>query len=536
MYYRIGLFLTFLAAVLSFPFSVAAEDFSSLLRVSTAEYNSENKDDSLAVAPTKRIAIERIEVTGNTLFEVEIANLIRPYQKRQVSLEQLHQLKSKISQLYTNAGYVNSGAYLPEQKVSDGRVAIRVLEGGIGEINVSGEGRLDEDYIKSRLRDLSHPISTEALLDRLHALRFDPLIENISAELGAGRQPGRSVLNVDVTRADAFVVSTQYNNFKSPAIGTNARTVNLAHGNLLGIGDRFEASYLNTEGSNTFDFGYSLPFNSRNGRLYASYGFGNNDIVEDAFNALDIESESDYILFGVEQPIINQANHQFSLGLEFSRQHSETSLLNSPFALSRGADEEGNTNIFALGFSQEFISRGEEEVLALRSQFSFGLDAFDATDNNDGRPDSQYVSWLGQGQWVRSLGDDFPLVLQSNLQFASDNLLPLEQFRLGGINTVRGYRRDLLLGDNAFTTSAELRIPVWRPTNGSLVRISPFFDFGTAWNQGDEIELEVSTLASVGVGLGFSAGRFKARLDLGIPLTATEVDDQPILFSLGFGL
>ena len=533
MFYRFGLFCGItLISIGSFPSIALAQVLVNNLKSQVA-VEAVSQD----VSASSMINVAEIEVVGNTIFEAEIRRLAAAYKGKTVSFNQLQELKNQISRLYTEAGYINSGAYLPEQKISDGDVLVEVLEGELGEVNVSGTGRLNKNYIKSHFDSLSHPVSSSDLLDRLHTLRLDPLIKNISAELSAGTVPGKSVLDIEVTRADAFTLSSEYNNFKSPAIGTNARSIGLSHGNLLGFGDRFNANYINTSGSNSFDFAYNIPVNSRNGRLYAGYGFNNNDVVEEAFNALDIEGKSNFLVLGVKQPLLVKADREFSLGLEFSKQHSETTLLDSPFALSRGADAEGNTNISSLRFAQEYVQRGADEVLALRSQFSFGLGAFDATVNNDGRPDSKYVSWLGQGQWVRSLGDDFPLVLRSNIQLASDNLLPLEQFRVGGINTVRGYRRDSVLADNGVTASAEVRFPVWRPTEGSLIQLAPFLDFGTSWNKGDEIELEVSTLASVGMGLNFTTSNgFKARIDWGIPILATDVEDRPISFSLGFGI
>ena len=126
-------------------------------------------------------------------------------------------------------------------------------------------------------------------------------------------------------------MSASFNNQKSPSVGSIQRSVGFNHGNLLGLGDKFNFSYSNTEGSNSFDFGYgySLPFNSQNGTIALSYGNNSNDVIEDPFNDLDIQSESRYFEFNLRQPIILQPNREFALGTSFSRSESETSLLNS---------------------------------------------------------------------------------------------------------------------------------------------------------------------------------------------------------------
>lgn len=163
-------------------------------------------------------------------------------------------------------------------------------------------------------------------------------------------------------------------------------------------------------------------------------------------------------------------------------------------------------------------------MIAARSQFNLGVGAFDATINND-EPDSRFFDWTGQAQWVRLLAPDTTLLLRTNLQLASDALVPLEQFGLGGIESVRGYRQDALLSDNAAFASAELRIPLYRNREQKLLlQLTPFIDFGTSWDssrrRNTDADLSISdTLASVGLGLRLEiSDRLKARFDWGIPL------------------
>ncbi|MGL6343853.1 MAG: ShlB/FhaC/HecB family hemolysin secretion/activation protein [Waterburya sp.] len=479
-----------------------------------------------------------IKITGNSILKAELEQLVNKYEGRTLNYQQLYRLKQEISELYVRKGYPNSGAYIPPQKIKDGKVNLVVLEGGIGEIKVDGLSHLSENYVRSRLGKLKAPLEAEELIDKLYVLRQDPLIEDVSAELAAGVNPGESVLDITVTEAKPWNIGFELNNQKSPATGNFSRGTKLDYLNLLGFGDSISFGYTNTEGSNSVDFGYQLPYSSR-GKLSFNYGFNNNDIVEEVFNPLDIESQSNFWSLGLAQDILVKSNHNFNLSLQLTRQHSETTLLDSPFALALGADAEGNTNVTALRFAQNYTNRGQESIFAARSQLSLGIDAFDATvTDNDNLPDGKFFSWLGQTQYVRNLNDDFPVVLRGDLQLSPSELVSLEQFRLGGGNTVRGYRRDLLLGDNALLLSAETRVPVakWRKIDG-LLQIAPFIDYGTVWNNDDNLALDTSSLVSVGLGLNFAAfgDRLRARLDWGIPLTDVEVDNQPVTFNLKYG-
>ena len=90
----------------------------------------------------------------------------------------------------------------------------------------------------------------------------------------------------------------------------------------------------------------------------------------------------------------------------------------------------------------EYQQRNSQQALALRSQFNLGLNVFNATVNNE-PPDTRFFSWRGQGQYVRVLAPQTLLVLRSDLQLSTRALVPLEQFALGGLNSVRGYRQDI---------------------------------------------------------------------------------------------
>lgn len=492
--------------------------------------------NSIAVGD-RPIKIKKIDVSGNTLFKSEIAQLTEPFAGKSTNIAQLYELRSAISQLYTDRGYVNSGAYLPPQKLRNGIVKIKVLEGGIEAVEVTGNKHLKDDYIASRLASIPTPIQTEKLLEQLQLLRLDPLIENVSAELSAGLSPGMSRLDIKVEEANSFILSSSLNNHNSPSIGSNSRNVGIAHNNLLGFGDRASLNYINAEGSNGLDFGYGFPINAKNGRISLAYGFNSNDIVEAPFTPLDIETKSNYYELNLRQPIIAKPSQEVALGLSFSRQHSESSLLGESFPLSLGADESGNTNISALRFFQEFTKRSDNSVVALRSQFSLGVDIFDATINDDA-PDGQFFAWRGQSQWARQLDDDFVLLLRGDIQLAND-LLPLEQFRLGGAGSVRGYRRDVSLSDSGLFTTAELRVPLARIQKlDGVFQLVPFIDFGLPWGV-DNALVEVDSLLSIGMGLNFNAGeRFNARLDYGIPLTDIQVEgdslqEDGLTFSLG---
>ncbi|WP_017314397.1 ShlB/FhaC/HecB family hemolysin secretion/activation protein [Mastigocladopsis repens] len=473
------------------------------------------------------ITVEKFEVTGSTVFSPEdFTKITAPYTNRPITLTELFEVRTKITQLYVDQGYITSGAYIPPQKLQGGVVEIRIVEGTLEDIKISNTRRLNPGYVRSRLAIATgKPLNRDRLLEALQLLQLNPLIETLSAELSAGSRPGLSLLEVRVKEADTSKLQIILDNRRSPAVGSFRRQIQVSEANFFGWGDGVSATYTNSDGSNALDFSYSVPLNPRNGTVTFSFGMSDSDVIERPFNVLDIESNSRYYELTLRQPIIQSPTQELALGLTATRRESEASFFNGeiPFQEAFGADEEGKTQVTALRFFQEWTQRNSQQVFALRSQFSVGLDAFDS---------KSFLAWRGQAQWVRLLARDTLLLLRTDVQLADQPLVAFEQFSLGGLENVRGYRQDALLTDNGFFASAEVRIPILRFFEpNSLLQVAPFFDIGTSWNRSgrtsDNSELDQNTLMSVGLGLRLQLqDRLTVRLDWGIPLISIAGNDN----------
>ncbi|WP_228024985.1 ShlB/FhaC/HecB family hemolysin secretion/activation protein [cf. Phormidesmis sp. LEGE 11477] len=510
------------------------------------EPDGTNTPSGLTSGPGETFEVSGIQLEGSTVFSAEdFSTLFEEYIGRPITFDELLQIRSAITQRYIDAGFLTSGAFIPPQTLEEGIVTVQVLEGVIEDIEIVGTRRLNPDYVRSRLGLAAQPpINAGKLLEGLQRLQIDPLIETVSADLQAGVQPGTSILRVDITEAESFGLSVKLDNGRSPNIGSFRRRINLLEGNMFGIGDRATLAYSNTNGSNSLDAGYSIPVSPHNTRITLEGGISESRVIDDTFEALDISSNAFYADIGVTHPLIETPTQELSLGLIFSYKENKTRLgidNIGPFPLSPGADEDGETRVSALRFSQNWAKRSQRQVLAARSQFNVGGSWLNATNNTDGSPDSQFFSWRGQGQWVRLLGEDALFLLRSDLQLAADSLLLSEQFGLGGQQTVRGYRQDILLRDNGGLLSAEARLPIARFSENSVVQITPFIDAGAAWNHSDNPEGN-NVLVGTGVGLLWQRDdNFSARLDWGLPLvdvdsTSDSLQDSGIYFSLQYDL
>ena len=487
------------------------------------------------------VFVKKFEIVGSTVFTPEeLAAVLEPYSMRRISFTELLAAQQAIDRLYFENGYITSGTFIPPQKLQDGIVVIEVVEGTVEEIKIEGLKRLNSGYVRSRLKIATNaPLERNKLLNALQLLQLDPLIENLAAELTAGTKPGSSILEINLQEAEPFDLTLSFDNYRAPSVGTDRRQVKLTHRNLLGFGDRINVAYLNTDGSDSLnDLSYTIPLNPYNGTLNFRFSYTDSKIIESPFDRFNIESENTKYELTYRQPLLQKPTEDLAMGISFFRSDSALTLDGQPAQLSRGSEPNGETHISALRFFQEYTTRDAKQVFALRSQFSLGVDVFNATINNDDRPDSKFFAWRGQAQYIRLLTNDITLLLRADLQVSDRPLVPVEQFSLGGALSVRGYRQDALLGDNGLFNSAEIRATILRiPKWETSWQLTPFVDFGKVWNT-DNVTFDKNTLVSVGVGLRLQVrDYFAARLDWGIPLVDLEnngdsLQEEGVYFSL----
>jgi len=486
---------------------------------------------------SEKIVVKQFLFEGNTAFtDAELSQVVESFIDSPISFTELLAVRSAITNYYIENGYITSGALIPPQELQSGIIKIEILEGEIEEIIITGSGRLSANYVRSRLkRAIKKPVSQKKLLQALQLLQLDPLIKTVSAELSLGSRPGLSLLKIDFETAKTFSSEVFTNNTRSPSVGTFERGVGVTEANLLGRGDSLAAVFSNTEGSDIINVIYTIPINTLNGFLSLYFNSTNSEVVEPPFDELDIEANSRTYELRYRQPVILTPAEELTLGVTFARRESDTSILGIDFPLSRGADDDGETRLSIIRLFQEYTNQGAKQVFAARSQLSIGLglEQLNSTineDRNEDRPDSEYFAWRGQAQWLRLLGKNMELLLRSDLQFSSEELVPLEQAGLGGFETIRGYRQDELLRDNSVFVSAELRYIILRTANREgVLQLTPFIDFGRAWNNNEDLGIDSETLLSVGLGLRWQYGELiKARFDWGIPLTDIDTRERTL--------
>ncbi len=473
--------------------------------------------------PDLRVVVRQVLVTGSTvLTQEEVTKIVGPYLNREVTSEDLEALRLALTLAYVNKGYATSGAIIPDQTVAGGVITFQIIEGRLTGIEVEGNEWFRSGYIQDRLAlGAGPPLNVNPLQERLQLLQQDDRIQRVNAELKPGVNPGESVLKVRMAEASPYKAWLEFNNYQSPTVGAERGLFTVAHQNLTGNGDSLSFRYGRSEGVDPqIETRYSLPLNAHDTTLILQYRKNVFLVIDPSFIDLGIKSESEIYGVTIRHPVYRSLNQEFALALTGEHLANRISVPDFDGELFAVGSRGGESVISAFRFSQEWVHRTPNQVIAANSRFSAGFDLFGAVVNSDrvltvagGNaverriPDGQFFAWLGQLQYARRLDPwGIQIIGRVDCQLANDRLFPLEQISVGGRYTVRGYRENTFVRDDGLLASLEFRIPAVRSAAGQdIIQVAPFVDFGRSWtrkpNYVDGENDHGDTITSAGLGL-----------------------------------
>lgn len=488
--------------------------------------------------PQIKVTVRQIRVLGSTIFsEAELQESVAIYLDRAATIQDLLAIRSTITDLYTARGYLTSGAFLPAQlqDFDKGIISIQIIEGELERIDIKGLSRLQEGYVRSRLSQAGkRPVNIRNLESGLQLLQLDSLFNSVQAELKAGTSVGRSILEITLQENPSWIASATIESRESSTVGAIGLYGSIGDRNFTGLGDNFSLDLGGTEGTRRYGIQYNLPLDGQN-EIQFRYNYSTSRIITPKFAAIDINSRTQSSTLGYRYFLLRQPTSEISMGLNFESRESRDFLLgNVPFSFSLGADN-GRSAVNVLRFSQEWIDRSINRVLAARSQLSLGLGILGATVNDRG-VDGRFLSWQGQFQWIQSLGKNTISIVRLGTQLTDKALLPIEQFGIGGPDSIRGYQQNLYVGDSGVVGTVEFRLPVLSNPAIGLLQITPFIDVGQVWSNSPNNFSGL--LASAGLGLRWELGsNVRAKLEWAAQLSSinNSINSEPaqsFLFSL----
>ena len=468
----------------------------------------------------REIFVNQIIIRGNKVLPAgELDEIAAPYRGRRLTVADIEELRRKLTEHYISRGFINSGALVAkdDDATKAGVITFDIVEGKVSQFQINGLQRLSESYVTGRLvRKADEPLNLNVLRERFQLLLDDPLFARINLRIIPDVNLGEAILDLDVTRARPYQLTTFINNYRPPSIGEGAFGFNGTIRNITGYGDLLELGLQDPVSGekphNQYHLGWRFPVGPYGTAITARKDYGQSIVTETSLAALNIVNVTDSVDFGISHPIVETLRHKLTLGFNDVQQTITSTLLGQPFSFTAGVPS-GQTQAHVQRWWQEYSYRSERNALVLRSTFS--------SENNNNvvdpgniisEPPQSYHYWIGQFQFAQKIGErGLQAVIKGAAQRADTMLLPIDQFSIGGVNTVRGYRENQLLTDKGQLSSIQLDIPT-TPLGKELpqITLSPFFD----WGRGN-VNGEPSTILS-SIGLAMKASWKGFRLDLAI--------------------
>lgn len=460
--------------------------------------------------------VSRIDVQGNSIIpDAEMQLIAAPYEGRHLAPEDLSALVARINEVYRNKGFLTSMAFVPPQDLDRGTITVRVLEGMVGELEVTGNKYFKAKVVERRIssaHEPGKPLNLPQLEKELLRInRQEPY--RVRALLTPGALPGETDVRLEVQEQQPFQIALTADNLGRPYIGTYRFGGELMHRNVTGRGDRALARYMVGAGQHIASGSYSLPIGSKGTEVSALFGFSNVDVDLGVRNQPDIVGRAYNMGLLLSQPLDADRRFVADLGLNARRASSFFD-----------GDKVNTDDVRSATVGLTFNNYDRLGRSFARVQSSFAPDWLGAN--------TSFWKLESFATRVTRLPKRNLLILRSYSQFTPGALPPIEQFQLGGVNSVRGYSEGLLIGDRGYTLNAEWRWPI--PFAG---KVSPwvaerlqgalFFDFGQTWMDKDN--------RNYIAGVSNSHGR-TTLMGSGVGLRAHLTDRMQGYVDFGFGM
>lgn len=451
------------------------------------EKETQDADDASTPTPAHQAAVS-IKVSGFTLSgnsAIDDARLQAELQEfigRELDFNGLRRAASKITNLYRERGYIVARAYLPAQEIRDGRIAIAVREGVIGQVSADTDNnvRLNPVVLQRYLDELQPgTVIRESELEGALLRLSDLAGVSVRAVLRPSAQAGATDIVIRISEMTAITSRVSIDNYGNYYTGANRLSANINLNDALGLGESFGINTQNSfEGLRIAGLSFSMPVGAGGVSIGASvaelqYNIGKN--LKDAQASGSAKVSSFFVNDALYRS--RKANVNLSLAAEFRHfQDITAATMVAKSARFWSATLYGDWRDSLLGAQGNNIwslrhGRGQ---LDKETANDAALDAI--TSRAAGNYSKSNVSFSR----LQQLGGGYSLLAAVSAQFANKNLDASEKMSLGGPNGVRAYPVGEAAGDEGVLGRIELRKLIGRfgTLGNSVVEAALFADAG----------------------------------------------------------
>lgn len=493
------------------------------------------QSDAVAQAPAapaaqqQRIIVTAVRVEGNTLLpERVLSELTAGVAGTERSVPELNQVATRIQNAYRNAGYGGVVAYIPEQAITGGNVVIRVVEGKLANVRVTGNVHFDTANIRAGLPNLREGATPVVrAIDRDIQLSNENPAKDVKVTLTAGARPGEIDADVGVTDSRPLQFLLGYNNTGQAITGKHRVSVGLQHSNLFGRDHvatmQYQTSPEKPDQVRIFSAGYRVPLYSQAASFDAFFAHSNVSSGTTFTPAGPLSFAGKGTVVGLRGnrnfDRIGEYDHRATLGLDWRDYDNECSVA----GLGPLACGPAGVSVTAIPVSLAYTGQkqGPQTSWGINASLWANLGGSSQATFEAARPGARrhYVISRFSGFREMALAAGFALHGRLDIQYTPHALISGEKLGLGGAGNVRGYIERELAGDSGFAARLEALAPPMEVTQGFRWRPYVFVDHGRVSNHKDmpcrNLTDTSCKLTGAGIGTRLSIGKnTSATLDI----------------------
>jgi len=465
-----------------------------------------------------RVRLKEVSIEGSAVLMEQAWALANRYVGREITAAEIFELARELTALYRNAGYILSQVIVPPQTLSDGRLALRVVEGYIANVRVEGDtevagklAALGEKIKASRPLKAGDLERYLLIANDLPGVRVRAVLSPSQAGVGAADL----TLVASVKKIDG---SLSLDNYGSKYLGPWQLSIGAGLNQVFGANDQWRFTGVTT-GNTELSYGqlsYSQIVNAEGLKLGASASQARTR-PGDALKQFDVRGEADTISFSAGYPLLRTRNESL-LG------RAVLDLRNIITDIGGARAIEEKLRVLRLGMTWAVFDRLDGNNV-LDVELSNGLGGTKQDDILQSRvgADQQFRKLSFDYERFQRLGTSFGVTLGAAGQWTDEPLSSSEQFALGGRRFGRAYEPAELVGDRALAFRME---PAYLGRTDSewlsACHLYGFYDLGKVWfnDSAPSANRPPLSLASAGFGTRvFSGDRISATLELAKPLT-----------------
>ena len=451
--------------------------------------------------------LQGLQFQGNTLLLSDtLLQALGPVLGKHYDLAGLQALADRISDIYTERGYLFVRAELPPQEVLAGQVQIHIVEGRLGAAVVQSDTPDWAQQAQPFVAALQEGAPVRgALLERTGLILSDLPGVQADTQLQPGLQANQTALSVKLTATEAYNGDVALDNHGNRYSGQQRLHASLNLNSPFMLGDQIKLLSLTTDEALWLgSLGYGLPLGGDGLRgnfslARTSYQLGKDFVSLQAYGTAKVASA------GLSYPWLR--SQQANLNLVGNYQYKE--LHDNKDSIQTNTHKNSQTLPLTVQFDARdtWGAGGTNYGVLTWSPGRLRLDStLAAVDLGQTRGSFQKLN-LDYTR-VQRLSASVSLQARVAAQWANKNLDSSESFTLGGPSGVRAYPTGESSGDEGQLTQLELR---W--AQGPFMPYV-FHDWGRITVNANPslltLPAPVQSRAGVGLGLRWASGPWRA--------------------------